>query len=59
MAQGKGKITFDVPDNLTKEAIDHKLDNSYGNPVVSRVLEAARAQVSDPNEIKFGLTIEW
>lgn len=52
-----GEITFVLPPGLTKEAVDSQLDASYDNPIASRVLEAARAQLSGSDEFSFTLDI--
>lgn len=55
----EGGIQFVLPDGLTKEVIDGELDKVYDNPVASRLLEAARAQLSNPQEGSFSLHITW
>ncbi len=58
MPNGNSEITFEVPDGLTKTDLDRQLDTSYAHPVASRLLEAARAQLSDPDELSFTLSVK-
>jgi len=53
----EGEIVFELPEGLTKEAVDKALDERYDNPVASRILEAARAQLANPDEWRVTVTI--